>query len=182
MKSWAKARWMDMGTVNKIFARWNLANYVHCSSLSDFMQVNSGGKGKWNMDQIFAISKFVFNSSTPRIEQTSSFLAVFLKSGVNVANYLKKCCSCGQPKQNFFKYFSTQPSNFEKMSITNDVWLLLGQMHKRNTMVQLTGLGSKCPRLNSLRLISSIDQIGCKSSYLVFKYSDTIVAMVWMVD
>ena len=61
-----------------------------------------------------------------RAEQTSSFSAIFLKSGVNVANYLKKCCSCGQPKQNFLKYFSTQPSDFEKMSITNDVCLLLG--------------------------------------------------------
>ena len=61
-----------------------------------------------------------------RIEQKSSFLAVFLKSGVNVANYLKNCCSCGPPKHNFFKYFSTPPSDFEKMSITNDVCLLLG--------------------------------------------------------
>jgi len=43
-----------------------------------------------------------------------------------VANYLKKCCSCGQPKQNFFEYFYAQPSDFEKMSITNDVCLLLG--------------------------------------------------------
>ena len=73
------------------------------------------------------------NSSAPRYEQTSSFLAVFLKSGVNVANYLKKCCSCGQPKQNFFKYFSTQPLDFEKMSITNDVCLLLGADELRNS-------------------------------------------------
>ena len=65
-------------------------------------------------------------SSAPRIEQTASFSVVFLKSGVNVAKYLKKSCSCGQPKQNFFKYFATQPSDFEKMSMTNDVCLFLG--------------------------------------------------------
>ena len=64
------------------------------------------------------------NSSAPSDEQTSSFLAIFLKSGVNVANYMKKCCSCGQAKQIFFKYFSTQASDFEKMSITDDVCLL----------------------------------------------------------
>ena len=69
-------------------------------------------------------------------QQTSSFLAVFLKSGVNVANYLKKCCLCGQPKQNFFKYFSTQPSDFEKISITNIVCLLLGA----DELIEVQGL------------------------------------------
>ena len=82
------------------------------------------------------IVRSIFNSSAPRDEQTSSFLAVFLKSGVNVANHLKKYCSCGQHKQNFFKYFSTQRSDF-KMSRTNDVCLLLGadESWTRDTIV-----------------------------------------------
>ena len=37
-----------------------------------------------------------------------------------------QCCSCGQPKTEFLQIFSTQPSDFEKMSITNYVCLFLG--------------------------------------------------------
>ena len=50
---------------------------------------------------------------------------MIIKAILNVANYLTKCCSYGQPKQHFFKYFSTQPSDFEEILITNDVCQLL---------------------------------------------------------
>ena len=79
-------------------------------------------------------------------EQTLSSSKMFLKSGANMVKYLNKCCSCGQPKQNFFKYFSTQPSEFEKMSITNDVYLLLVADE-----LNLIYMRCKCPRLAALR-------------------------------
>ena len=66
------------------------------------------------------------NSSAPRDEQTSSFFGGFLEICGQCGKLFEEVLFMWSTYIEFLQIFTTQPSDFEKMSITNDVCLLLG--------------------------------------------------------